>query len=639
MKIGTQVLKAYRHIFFKAFCGFFVFILLMLLCPSAAQCAELTLEWTANTEEDLDGYYIYYGTTSGIYTHVVDVGNVTEYTFTDLIAGMTYYFVAAAYDTSLNESAYTAEIMYTITNSSSNGGNSSSDTAGGLSCFISTVTYQKLTNASDGLPNASSSLCLPNILLLLVLMLSAGLWVQFKSARYILCVCMLLTCFASTGQANGIEVLDRYNPQVLKPPDYYSFTPPAVGDDYVDPVFGSHVRRLTNENSRLVHVGQSEYTNFNADDSLFFSSISAGVYVYDAETGVQVNQFPTINIANVRWSPIDKDHFFYMTGSQIRKYNVNTGLYTLLHDFGSAISDCGGDGNQISDNGRFWLINQGNEIFVYDLVNDQIYPQTNLGQLGFGCKSEGCIDFASISPTGNYILVNWYPVSDLPREHYGIEVYDKNWNFISRNYPFNSHHSVGIIDGEEWIVAPAQFNSTPGALDFNNEWGCSPGDLVAVKISAPDLKILMPMSVWTYFETGAYKGTRDKYVYVAAEERGYDPTDSCDYCCATCGYNNYGEKCGWFPYFGEIIEVPLDLSKPIRRLVHHRAFAPNCLTHEYKNQPDFFVSHQGDKIVFQSNNGAEQPDAYMMWVTAREGDGQGDTTPPASPRNFRVRQY
>jgi hypothetical protein len=345
----------------------------MLLCPSAAQCAELTLEWTANTEEDLDGYYIYYGTTSGIYTHVVDVGNVTEYTFTDLIAGMTYYFVAAAYDTSLNESAYTAEIMYTITNSSSNGGNSSSDTAGGLSCFISTVTYQKLTNASH-------SLGLPNMLLLLVLMLGAGLWVQFKSARYILCVCMLLTCFASTGQANGIEVLDRYNPQVLKPPDYYSFTPPAVGDDYVDPVFGSHVRRLTNENSRLVHVGQSEYTNFNADDSLFFSSISAGVYIYDAETGVQVNQFSTINIANVRWSPIDKDYFFYMTGSQIRKYDVNTGEYALLHDFGSAISDCGGDGNQISDNGRFWLINQGDEIFIHFRKNYICVVIVRLGQ-------------------------------------------------------------------------------------------------------------------------------------------------------------------------------------------------------------------------------------------------------------------
>ena len=439
----------------------------------------------------------------------------------------------------------------------------------------------------------------------------------------------LLTLFGSTGWTQGIYVQDRYDPEVLIPPNYYTFMPPSVGKDYVDPVFETTVRRLTAE-TRLVHVGQSEFTNFNADDSLFFSSIAGGVYLYDAETGAEVKQIG-FNMANVRWSPTEADFFYYMTGSQIRKYDVHTMDYMVVHDFGTAIDDCGGDGNQISDDGRFWLINQGSEMFVYDLVNDQIYPRQDLGQNGFGCKSEGCIDFASISPTGNYILVNWYPVSSLSGPH-GIEVYDKNWNFVSRNYPFNSHYCVGIIDGEEWIVAPAMFNSTPGAEAFNQEWGTTPGDLIAVKISEPDVRILMPMSVWTYFELGAFKGTRHKYIYVAAEERGYDPTDNCDYCCATCSYNEQSNaRCGWYPYFGEIIEVPLDLSAPIRRLVHHRAFAPACLTHEYKNQPDFFVSHTGGRIVFQSNNGAEQPEAYMMWVTPRDGDETPPDPPPGPP--------
>ena len=449
--------------------------------------------------------------------------------------------------------------------------------------------------------------------------------------------CALVLSYGISGAfAGGVYVEDRDNPQVLIPSNYYTFTPPSAGGDYVDAVFNTTVRRLTAE-TRLVHVGQSEYTNFNADDSLFFSSIAGGVYLYDASTGELVKQIG-FNIANVRWSPTEKDYFFYMTGSQIRKYNVQTMNYELIHDFGSSIDDCGGDGNQISDNGQFWLINQGSEMFVYDLVNGIEYPRGDLGQLGFGCKQEGCIDFASISPTGDYILANWYPVSSLSG-HHGIEAYDKDWNFVSRNYPFNSHHSVGIIDGEEWIIAPAQFNSTPGAQEFNQQWDTTPGDLIAAKISEPEVRVLMPMSVWTYFETGAYKGTRDEYVYIAAEERGYDPTDGCQYCCQTCLYNEQSsERCGWYPYFGEIIEVPLDLSKPIRRLVHHRAFAPACLTHEYKNQPDFFVSHGGDKIVFQSNHGLEQPDAYMMWVTPRSG-GDGDSDDDGLPDAWEMQYF
>jgi hypothetical protein len=394
-------------------------------------------------------------------------------------------------------------------------------------------------------------------------------------------------------------------------------------------MFGTTIRRLTAE-TRLVHVGQSEYTNFNADDSLFFSSIAGGINLYDGDTGAWIKNINFVE-SEVRWSPTEKDYFFYMTGAEIRKYNVHTMSYTVVNNFGSSIDDCGGDGNAISDDGRYWLLNQGSQMFVYDLINKVELPRHDLGQSGFGCKSAGCIDFASISPTGNYILINWYPTSNLDGPH-GIEVYDKNWNFVSRNYPFNSHHSVGIIDGEEWIIAVAHFNSTPGAPEFNATWGTTPGELIAVRITTPEVRILLPMGVWTYFETGAYKGTRDKYVYIGAEERGYDPTDGCQYCCDTCPYNEQSSaRCGWYPYFGELLEVPLDTSQPIRRLAHHRAFAPACSTHEYAHQPDFFVSHDGSRLVFQSNHGTDQNDAYMLFITPR------DPT-PEPPRGTRVKE-
>ena len=56
-----------------------------------ASGATVGLAWDANTEPDLAGYKIYYGTASGDYSHSNDVGNVTEYTLTDLDEGVTYY--------------------------------------------------------------------------------------------------------------------------------------------------------------------------------------------------------------------------------------------------------------------------------------------------------------------------------------------------------------------------------------------------------------------------------------------------------------------------------------------------------------------------------------------------------------------
>ena len=48
-----------------------------LLLPTAAFAADVTLAWDANSESDLEGYFLYYGTANGIYTGKVDVGNNT----------------------------------------------------------------------------------------------------------------------------------------------------------------------------------------------------------------------------------------------------------------------------------------------------------------------------------------------------------------------------------------------------------------------------------------------------------------------------------------------------------------------------------------------------------------------------------
>ena len=95
-----------------AFCCL-AFGISFLFSQSILYAASVTLAWDASS--GAAGYKIYYGTTSHNYSSVIDVRNVTTYTFTNLVDGRTYYFAATAYDSSNYESDYSSEVSYNST--------------------------------------------------------------------------------------------------------------------------------------------------------------------------------------------------------------------------------------------------------------------------------------------------------------------------------------------------------------------------------------------------------------------------------------------------------------------------------------------------------------------------------------------
>ncbi|MGO9614668.1 MAG: fibronectin type III domain-containing protein [Dissulfurispiraceae bacterium] len=83
---------------------------------NAPGLSSVTLAWDPPMESSsiiIAGYKVYYGTSSGQYGKVMDVGNVVTYTVQSLSPG-TYYFAVTAYDKSGNESSYTNEVSKTI---------------------------------------------------------------------------------------------------------------------------------------------------------------------------------------------------------------------------------------------------------------------------------------------------------------------------------------------------------------------------------------------------------------------------------------------------------------------------------------------------------------------------------------------
>ena len=90
-------------------------ILLCLVLWGAGTAATVELSWQANTETDLAGYKIYYGSSSsGVYSIIIDVGNVTQYQISGLNIGNTYYFAVSAYDENGNESEFSTEVSYHV---------------------------------------------------------------------------------------------------------------------------------------------------------------------------------------------------------------------------------------------------------------------------------------------------------------------------------------------------------------------------------------------------------------------------------------------------------------------------------------------------------------------------------------------
>jgi len=80
--------------------------------PCAA--ASLHVRWASNTEADLAGYRLRYGTSAGTYTETIEAGRTTSCVVPGLQAGLLYHFALFAYDEAGNESGPSAEITARI---------------------------------------------------------------------------------------------------------------------------------------------------------------------------------------------------------------------------------------------------------------------------------------------------------------------------------------------------------------------------------------------------------------------------------------------------------------------------------------------------------------------------------------------
>lgn len=93
--------------------AFFALLIWLLAVSSKLSAQTVTASWAPNTEDDLAGYLLYYGTKSGRYDQVFQTTN-TSFTVDGLAVGQTYHFVVKAFDYSSNISGPSEEVNITV---------------------------------------------------------------------------------------------------------------------------------------------------------------------------------------------------------------------------------------------------------------------------------------------------------------------------------------------------------------------------------------------------------------------------------------------------------------------------------------------------------------------------------------------
>jgi hypothetical protein len=84
------------------------------LAPYARGQSAVTLAWDPSPGGAAAGYRLYDGPASRTYTNIIDVGNATTGTVSNLVAGVTYFFAVTAYDRNGLESDFSSEVSFTV---------------------------------------------------------------------------------------------------------------------------------------------------------------------------------------------------------------------------------------------------------------------------------------------------------------------------------------------------------------------------------------------------------------------------------------------------------------------------------------------------------------------------------------------
>lgn len=372
--------------------------------------------------------------------------------------------------------------------------------------------------------------------------------------------------------------------EVFRPPDYYLAQPPGPGGTYVDPVFGTTIKRISEARKtpndadtgtlRFITNEYSTMSPFNCDNTRLLLQHQSYFALYDGEGNFSKNLLD-VGVgapSQPRWSRTDPDALYYVYGNQLRRLNVATGAISVVRTFHEySIVSGHGESDICFDGDHFVLAGDAREVFVYEV---------STGRKGAVLDTAGrAFDSLYITPKDN-VTVTWV---ERGRGRYkGIELFDRDMNFLRQVAPAGGHMDVARdLSGDEVLVwsnsadpSPICANGVVKVRLADGQQTCllSLDWSLVVHVSAPDDQS------WVIVST-----------YTTADPDPYGPD--------------------WRAYTNEVLQVSLDGS--VRRLLHHRSRPFDT----YNFTPRVSTTRDGTKLVYSSNWGLQKLLGYAPHYT------------------------
>jgi len=391
------------------------------------------------------------------------------------------------------------------------------------------------------------------------------------------------------------------------PTGYDTMHPPAVGQSYVDPVFGTEVWRVTDHAAVGVDFLTGEYSTqsaINADGTILRAITPSGGSRFYSTTPpfplIVARSLPATSPSDVWWHPTNPDLMYHVAwNGALYVYDVSSNTDTIIAQFPYTQVQ-GGAGNQLSLDGTriAFLGNNRTIAFMYDIPTDQIVATVDLTGMSLG-------DFAT-APSGDRVVINVKDfVPTLPH------VYKVQGNALVLEGVFPGHPTSGWghsdlgrgLDGDDYFVGVESW-TTNGIHKFRladtGDPQMQPEMLLQLGWNAPHSSAL---------HLSANAMHLDGKVAVATYTVG-DPDPVSE-----PGWS-------WPPYFGEVFLLDTETSG-VERLLHHRSRLDQPNGDYYYSMPRVSRSHDGTKIVYASNfrqritnppQPPEHSDVYMLEV-------------------------
>jgi len=405
-----------------------------------------------------------------------------------------------------------------------------------------------------------------------------------------------------------------------------------LGGTYVDPVFTTTIRRVTNEYPSVSN-------NFTYANPLRWSKDSQWfIHAYADNTRAMVNYLtgarkltPNIGsdaLQNSFFDPTDADRYCYFEGSSIKYVKISEctasaigPIYTLkTFAFALDTSIMGGSHSCCAlavGKERYWLIPgtiASGGWRLWDRISDVLYT----GSIAVDPGASG--SYGTITPDAKFIIM-FGPGGKVryPVDHVGKTIPSTGTVFYNDANSGGDHGCfVSHSNGFNYFCR-VNSNYNPVRLEAMRIEGLNQAEFtfnVPAGLGCP----------YDHNDTAPGQGSGSNYAILTCVVSGNQ--DNCN-----DGKGATNPTSGWQLFKQEIFAWNFSAGTFIR-FAHHRSRE----TFFYPQSPKPSISMDGTRVLFASNYGGAAPGAqYADLYTFDTGFGaSGDTTPPAAPLNLRI---